>query len=215
MKTPKIPTGFAEKREIIEGIPITTWIDEDPEGDTRKEVYGVFNGGGAKGAAFGGAIEVYEQQVRWKEVSGASAGAITGALLAAGYDGQSIGTIINEIKFQELMDPFSLDEVKESAYRWQFEEDVDYLTRLLKEIDPSLLAPEETDTMRRKVLDFRIRRNAIKCGSSNAGMRISATPCWIPSGKASNKREPVGGLTSARNGFWEQSRISPMRFSTE
>lgn len=46
---------------------------------------GTFKGGGAKGVAYAGALEEFESHRRWfKAVAGASAGAITAALIAAG-----------------------------------------------------------------------------------------------------------------------------------
>ena len=48
-------------------------------------VNGVFKGGGAKGVAYAGALEALEAEHVWfKSVAGASAGAITAALIAAG-----------------------------------------------------------------------------------------------------------------------------------
>ena len=47
----------------------------------------VFEGGGAKGMVFVGAMQVFEaQEHTFGRLLGASAGAITAALLAAGYD---------------------------------------------------------------------------------------------------------------------------------
>ena len=49
--------------------------------------YGVFEGGGAKGVAFGGALQAMVTKRCWfKGVAGASAGAITAALVAAGLE---------------------------------------------------------------------------------------------------------------------------------
>src|SRR5690349_22269497 len=47
---------------------------------------GVFEGGGAKGAAYGPALRAFRDEGCWfKSVAGASAGAITAALVAAGF----------------------------------------------------------------------------------------------------------------------------------
>ena len=50
-----------------------------------ERIAGVFEGGGAKGIAYAGALEELEAQgVSFGAVAGASAGAITAALIAAG-----------------------------------------------------------------------------------------------------------------------------------
>ena len=58
------------------------WQEEGWNHDWR----GVFQGGGAKGVAYVGALKAFAARRQWfREVAGASAGAITGALIAAGY----------------------------------------------------------------------------------------------------------------------------------
>lgn len=53
--------------------------------DACRLVNGVFKGGGARGIAYAGALEALESQRTWfNEVAGASAGAITAALVASG-----------------------------------------------------------------------------------------------------------------------------------
>lgn len=48
--------------------------------------YGVFQGGGAKGAAYAGPLRTFAGSRQWfREVAGASAGALTASLIAAGY----------------------------------------------------------------------------------------------------------------------------------
>ena len=52
---------------------------------TVREVNGVFKGGGAKGIAYAGALHALEERGIWfKSVAGASAGAVTAALVASG-----------------------------------------------------------------------------------------------------------------------------------
>lgn len=59
------------------------WWENSP--DIRHIVAGVFEGGGAKGVAYAGALEAMLEQGCWfGAVAGASAGAITAALIAAG-----------------------------------------------------------------------------------------------------------------------------------
>jgi predicted acylesterase/phospholipase RssA len=57
----------------------------------------VFEGGGAKGTAFVGALEVLHQQGHtWRRLVGTSAGAITATLCAAGYTWQEMMSAILE-----------------------------------------------------------------------------------------------------------------------
>jgi len=64
------------------------WFEED---DVRHKFYGVFEGGGAKGVAYNGALAAMRLRGCWFEgVAGASAGAITAALVAAGLSPEDI-----------------------------------------------------------------------------------------------------------------------------
>ena len=55
----------------------------------------VFEGGGAKGAVFAGALEVFEEQKHtFRHLVGTSAGSITAALLAAGYNSSELRTVV-------------------------------------------------------------------------------------------------------------------------
>lgn len=57
----------------------------------------VFEGGGAKGMVFVGALQVFEQQGHtFGRLLGTSAGAITAALLAVGYTASELLTVLNE-----------------------------------------------------------------------------------------------------------------------
>lgn len=65
----------------------------------------VFEGGGVKGLAFVGAIQVAEHLgVQWKSVAGTSAGAITACLLAAGYAADELERTLMDLDFNEFMD---------------------------------------------------------------------------------------------------------------
>jgi len=66
----------------------------------------VFEGGGVKGIGLAGAFfELYEQGYRAECVAGTSAGAITAALVAAGYTGEELkGLILNEMHFPQFAD---------------------------------------------------------------------------------------------------------------
>ena len=66
------------------------WLDP-----TRVEgfVHGVFEGGGAKGVLYAGALEGTLRRKLWfKAVAGSSAGAITAAMIAAGMTPAEIRT---------------------------------------------------------------------------------------------------------------------------
>jgi predicted acylesterase/phospholipase RssA len=59
--------------------------------------YGAFEGGGAKGVAYAGALLALKEQRCWfRGVCGASAGAITAALVAAGVDPENLDDLIQE-----------------------------------------------------------------------------------------------------------------------
>ena len=59
----------------------------------------VFEGGGAKGMVFVGALRAFEEQGHtFGRLLGTSAGAITAALLAAGYSASELLTVLNEKK---------------------------------------------------------------------------------------------------------------------
>lgn len=64
----------------------------------------VFQGGGIRGIAFVGALQVAEAKgYRWKRVAGTSSGAIVAALLAAGYRAEEMKEILHEMDFAQLM----------------------------------------------------------------------------------------------------------------
>ncbi len=67
----------------------------------------VFEGGGVKGIAYGGALSRLEELgilSDIKRVAGTSAGAITATLLALGYDSSSISSIIADTNFKKFED---------------------------------------------------------------------------------------------------------------
>ena len=69
------------------------------------EADAVFEGGGVKGIAFAGAINVSEQAgvQEWKNVAGTSAGAIAACLLAAGYHAADLDRIMT-VKYRQFAD---------------------------------------------------------------------------------------------------------------
>ena len=64
----------------------------------------VFQGGGVRGIAFVGALEVAETRgYRWKRVAGTSSGAIVAALLAAGYRAEEMKAMLTEMDLAQWM----------------------------------------------------------------------------------------------------------------
>ena len=73
----------------------------------------VFEGGGVKGIAYVGALEVLEEEGildNVKNVAGSSAGAIAAALVGLGYKNARLKTILTEIDFMDFFDLGSLSE---------------------------------------------------------------------------------------------------------
>ncbi|MFP5111555.1 patatin-like phospholipase family protein [Bacillaceae bacterium C204] len=63
----------------------------------------VFEGGGARGIAFIGAIQAMEEEkVEWERLAGTSAGAIIAALLASGYKSHEIRYHLSKLDFSKL-----------------------------------------------------------------------------------------------------------------
>ena len=86
----------------------------------------VMEGGGAKGMAFVGAVQyMQEKGVRYGRLLGTSAGAITAALLAAGYTAEEMQAALSEEEdgkpvfagFLGTPPPFTKDEIHASAMR--------------------------------------------------------------------------------------------------
>jgi NTE family protein len=70
-----------------------------------READAVFEGGGVKGIAFAGAIQVAEQAgvEEWRNVAGTSAGSIAACLLAAGYRAADLDDILT-VKYRKFAD---------------------------------------------------------------------------------------------------------------
>lgn len=63
----------------------------------------VFEGGGARGIAFIGAIQALEEEnVEWQRLAGTSAGAVIAALLASGYKSNEIRDHLSKLDFSKL-----------------------------------------------------------------------------------------------------------------
>ncbi|MCH7323186.1 patatin-like phospholipase family protein [Solibacillus sp. MA9] len=69
-------------------------------------VDGVFSGGGIKGFAYVGALQVLEERgIQFSRVAGTSAGAILAAFIAAGYNAQELEEVFDELNLNVLLDP--------------------------------------------------------------------------------------------------------------
>ncbi|MGF6950822.1 NTE family protein [Neobacillus sp. B4I6] len=67
------------------------------------EADAVFEGGGARGIAFIGAIQAMEEEkVEWQRLAGTSAGAVIAALLASGYKSYEIRDHLSKLDFSKL-----------------------------------------------------------------------------------------------------------------
>lgn len=103
----------------------------------------VFEGGGAKGMAFAGAYEAFAQQGHTHgRLLGTSAGAITAALLAAGYAPQEmLGALAEQADgksvfaaFMGLPQPFSAAEIRDGAIRELLRDvDIEFLPDLIED----------------------------------------------------------------------------------
>lgn len=94
----------------------------------------VFKGGGVKGIALVGALLAAEEQGwTWQGVAGTSAGAITAALVAAGYTAQELKPILFGLDFNKFKDggPLSILNLlrKEGIYKGQYV--IDWMEGLL------------------------------------------------------------------------------------
>ncbi|HZG82991.1 MAG TPA: patatin-like phospholipase family protein, partial [Brevibacillus sp.] len=64
----------------------------------------VFEGGGVKGIAFVGALQVMEQNgYTWEKLAGTSAGSIVAALVSAGYTSRELKPIFKELDYMYFL----------------------------------------------------------------------------------------------------------------
>lgn len=77
----------------------------------------VFSGGGVKGFAFVGALDVLEQSgYQFKRAAGTSAGAIVAALLAAGYSSAEMKRVMEQLNPDRLLE--APDRIVFPFYKW-------------------------------------------------------------------------------------------------
>jgi NTE family protein len=69
------------------------------------KAYGIFDGGGVKGAALAGCLAAAEEQgVRFLGFGGTSAGSIVATLASVGYTGKELGELLVDLEFNSLLD---------------------------------------------------------------------------------------------------------------
>src|SRR2546430_10467579 len=80
--------------------------------DGQQSADPVFEGGGVKGIGLAGAFAALEERdVAPKGLAGTSAGAITAALVAAGYTSTELGKILKTIPFGDFKDKSPEDRI--------------------------------------------------------------------------------------------------------
>jgi len=100
------------------------------------EYIGIFQGGGMKGIAYIGALIALEENgFICKKAAGTSVGAIIAGLVAAGYNGQEMLYIINNLDFKTLVksEPNKIKNLISDKGLYStvhFEEEIDYLLRI-------------------------------------------------------------------------------------
>ncbi|MEW6733716.1 MAG: patatin-like phospholipase family protein [Acidobacteriota bacterium] len=77
-----------------------------------KKVDAVFEGGGVKGIALVGAVQVTEEQgYQFENVAGTSAGAIVASLIAAGYSAKELKEIMDKLNYNDFKDKGWVDKI--------------------------------------------------------------------------------------------------------
>ncbi len=90
------------------------------EKETTSHVYGVFEGGGARGPALvGGVAAIEKQNITFRAVAGTSAGAIVASLLAAGYSATELLNMMLDKDFKDFKDPVSRIPILRHLIAWQ------------------------------------------------------------------------------------------------
>jgi NTE family protein len=77
----------------------------------------VFEGGGVKGIALVGAVCCLENRgYKFENLAGTSAGAMVAALLAAGYTGEELKSIISQVNYTKFVEKSIFDKLKITSY---------------------------------------------------------------------------------------------------
>lgn len=86
--TPEAPESI-EEEPARSASAERWWLERDAR------INGIFKGGGAKGLMYAGAVQAVDQHGQWfRSVAGASAGAITATLIAAGLTVEELGSAV-------------------------------------------------------------------------------------------------------------------------
>ncbi|WP_416149540.1 patatin-like phospholipase family protein [Salipaludibacillus sp. HK11] len=76
------------------------------------KVDAVFAGGGVKALAFSGALQALkDKNISLERVAGTSAGALTAALIKAGYEAEEMNELFNDLDLKEFLDPRVIGDV--------------------------------------------------------------------------------------------------------
>ena len=96
-----------EKQEELKSCPVAAALAPVRQLQKGEQVSAlIFEGGGTKGAAYAGVVKALDAAGLVKDVkhfAGASAGAMTAAILAAGHDGPALAKFIKEAPWEKLM----------------------------------------------------------------------------------------------------------------
>jgi len=125
----------------------------------------VFEGGGAKGMAFVGALQVLEaNNITFDRLLGTSAGAITATLLAAGYDSEEMLRALNEkvdgkpifTTFMEIPPPLTTELVNHGAFATLLQSiDLPYVPEFAeKQLDVAIINGLQERDEGRQLLSF-------------------------------------------------------------
>ena len=100
-----------EKQEELKSCPVAAALAPVRQLQKGEQVSAlIFEGGGTKGAAYAGVVKALDAAGLVKDVkhfAGASAGAMTAAILAAGHDGPALAKFIKEAPWEKLMKSIS------------------------------------------------------------------------------------------------------------
>lgn len=114
----------------------------------------VFEGGGAKGSTFVGAMRAFnEKGLKIRRLVGTSAGAITATLLAAGYTPDEMLTAVNERDAQGKPRFASFMDLPKAGDFSQADKDNSDIVKLLKRADIPLIPNNLEDRFDRQLID--------------------------------------------------------------
>lgn len=103
------PDGFRDRNDLPSQMQISIATSHSEprmtiDGDTIPKLALIMKGGGIKGLAYIGALDVLQDEYDFSWFVGTSAGAITAILLAAGYSVEELQEILEEKNFSDFFD---------------------------------------------------------------------------------------------------------------